>query len=117
MPDPVRPHTSALRRSRPRREIAPSPPEPAEPGAHCHISPAHCSTPCTTIRPEGTAIRTDDTDTTPPYEIEPAELVELLEAHLANLNTQLALNTMALAAFGLPAPSLPAPVTNEDETW
>lgn len=43
--------------------------------------------------------------------------MELLEAHLANLNTQLALNTMALAAFGLPAPGLPASVTNEEETW
>lgn len=81
-------------------------------------SPRHTARPpAPRSRPEGTAIRTDDTDTTPPYEIEPAELVELLEAHLANLNTQLALNTMALAAFGLPAPSLPAPVTNEDETW
>ena len=41
----------------------------------------------------------------------------LLEAHLADLNTQLALNTMALSAFGLPAPGLPALATNEDERW
>ena len=32
----------------------------------------------------------------------------MLEAHLAYLNTELALNTMALAAFGLVAPPLEA---------
>jgi hypothetical protein len=41
--------------------------------------------------------------------------VALLEAHLADLNTQLALNTMALSAFGLPIPGLPAPVSHEEE--
>ena len=36
----------------------------------------------------------------------PAEIVEMLEAHLADLNTHLALNTMALAAFGIATPPL-----------
>jgi len=34
------------------------------------------------------------------------EIVALLEAHLAQLNTHLALNTMALAAFGLQTPTM-----------
>jgi hypothetical protein len=66
------------------------------------------------LRPKGTAIRTDNTDDTDPFEIEPAELVALLEAHLADLNTHLALNTMALAAFGVTPilpPDAPDPTT------
>jgi hypothetical protein len=68
------------------------------------------------LRPKGTAIRADNTDDTDPFEIEPAELVALLEAHLADLNTHLALNTMALAAFGLTSPALPEPFPHEAET-
>lgn len=43
-------------------------------------------------------------------------LVPLLEEHLADLNTALALNTMALAAFGIiPPPSLAA--TGHDDPY
>lgn len=45
-----------------------------------------------------------------------AELVALLEAHLAELNTQLALTAMALAAFGIADVALPAPLADE-ESW
>lgn len=59
-------------------------------------------------RRKGTAIRTDNSSTAPPPDLDASELVELLEAHLADLNTHLALNTVALSAFGLASPALPA---------
>lgn len=41
---------------------------------------------------------------------DPVVLVPLLEEHLADLNTALALNTMALAAFGItPANTMTGP--------
>lgn len=59
---------------------------------------------------EDITIRTDGHDgssgTQEPPVPGPAEIVELLEAHLADLNTHLAMNTMALAAFGIATPPL-----------
>ncbi len=56
----------------------------------------------------GTAIHTDNSSThgseAAPAPLDPFEIVALLEAHLAQLNTHLALNTMALAAFGIETP-------------
>ena len=65
----------------------------------------------------GTAIHTDPhaphQPDSPPDELDPLEIVALLEAHLAQLNTHLALNTMALAAFGLQTPTMGWPEESE----
>jgi hypothetical protein len=43
--------------------------------------------------------------------------VALLEDHLAELSTLLALNTMALSAFGITAPTITPPAAEEPVVW
>jgi hypothetical protein len=65
----------------------------------------------------GTVIQTDHHTATDPSTPDPAELVALLEDHLAELNTLLALNTMALSAFGITRSTITSPATEEPAAW
>lgn len=71
--------------------------------------------PARRCRRKGIAIRSNDTTTAPPPIPDPAELVALIEAHLAELNTHLALNTMALSAFGIDSPGIALLLADHDE--